>query len=49
MPDRSTAGHVGDPRQATAEKGEALFAAFSAATVSMIERMAGWDGTSWNG
>ena len=26
MPDRSEHGHIGDPREATAEKGEALFA-----------------------
>lgn len=49
MPDRSAEGHVGDPRQATAEKGEALFTAFSNATIAMIERMERWDGTSWNG
>ncbi|RFC44914.1 MAG: creatinine amidohydrolase [Verrucomicrobia bacterium] len=49
MPDRSASGHVGDPRAATAEKGEALFATFSEAAVSMIERMAVWDGTTWNG
>jgi len=49
MPDRSAAGHVGDPRQASAEKGEALFTSFSNATIAMIERMERWDGTSWNG
>lgn len=49
MKDRSEHGHVGDPRNASAEKGEALFQAFTRGTVSMIERMIAWDGKSWNG
>ena len=47
MPDRSNPGHVGDPRTASAEKGEALFQTFTTATVQMIERMIAWDGASW--
>jgi creatinine amidohydrolase len=49
MRDRSEHGHVGDPREASAEKGEALFRTFSRGTVSLIERMIAWDGKSWNG
>lgn len=49
MKDRSEHGHVGDPRSASAEKGEALFQTFTRGTVSMIERMIAWDGKSWNG
>jgi creatinine amidohydrolase len=49
MPDRSEHGHVGDPRDASAEKGEALFQAFSAGLVAMLERMIAWDGKSWEG
>lgn len=49
MPDRSVPGHVGEPRHATAEKGEALFEVFSVGVVEMIRRMIAWDGMSWNG
>jgi creatinine amidohydrolase len=49
MPDRSEPGHVGDPREATAEKGAALFEMFARDTVTMIERMIAWDGVSWEG
>jgi creatinine amidohydrolase len=49
MPDRSEPGHVGDPREATAEKGEFLFEGFTRGAVAMIERMIAWDGRSWNG
>jgi creatinine amidohydrolase len=49
MPDRSEHGHVGDPREATAEKGEALFQAFTRGIVELIERMIAWDGKSWEG
>lgn len=47
--DRSTPGHIGDPRIATAEKGETIFQTFSADVVSLLERMIAWDGKSWNG
>ena len=47
--DRSVPGHLGSPRAATAEKGEALFQVFTDDVVAMIERMIGWDGKGWNG
>jgi creatinine amidohydrolase len=49
MPDRSKHGHIGDPTQASAEKGEALFQAFTDGAVGIINRMIAWDGKSWNG
>ena len=49
MPDRSEHGHVGDPREASAEKGEALLQAFTRGVVAMLERMIAWDGKSWEG
>ena len=49
MPDRSEPGHVGDPRSATAEKGEALFDSFAAALTAFVERVIAWDGNSWEG
>jgi creatinine amidohydrolase len=48
MPDRSEPGHVGTPAAATAEKGEALFAHFAAGVAAYLERVAAWDGTSWD-
>ncbi len=49
MPDRSVPGHIGDPREASAEKGEALFQTFTRGAVAFIERMIAWDGKSWDG
>ena len=49
MPDRSSAGHIGDPRIASAEKGEALFAAFDEGLTQLIDRVFAWDGQSWEG
>lgn len=49
MPDRSVDGHIGDPREATAEKGEALFNVFTHGAVKLVERMVAWDGKSWDG
>src|SRR5262245_33499128 len=46
--DRTTMGHIGDPRAATAEKGEALFRAFTDDVVAWLERVVRWDGKSWN-
>jgi creatinine amidohydrolase len=48
MPDRSAGGHIGDPREASAEKGEALFQAFTADAAYLVERMIAWDGRSWD-
>jgi creatinine amidohydrolase len=47
--ERTVPGHIGQPHLATAEKGEALFSAFSEDVLSLIERMIRWDGTSWEG
>jgi len=48
MPDRSEPGHVGTPSQATAEKGEALFTLFAGAVASYLDRVAAWDGVTWD-
>jgi creatinine amidohydrolase len=47
MPDRSEPGHIGHPSSASAEKGEALFAHFSAGVAEYLQRVADWDG-SWD-
>ncbi len=47
--ERSEVGHIGDPRAATAEKGEALFRIFARDVVAFLERVAAWDGRSWEG
>ena len=47
--DRSAAGHIGDPRHATAEKGETIFSTFANDVVQMPERVLKWDGKSWSG
>lgn len=49
MRERSRHGHVGDPRDATAEKGEALLATFARGVAEFLERVAAWDGQSWDG
>jgi creatinine amidohydrolase len=46
--DRTEVGHIGDPRHATAEKGEVLFRVFSAAVVSLLERVIAWNGKDWD-
>jgi len=43
--DRSTPGHIGAPRQASAEKGEMLFRMFADDVASFLERVIAWDGT----
>jgi creatinine amidohydrolase len=47
--DRSAPGHIGNPRLATAEKGEVLFRVFSDDVVAFVQRVAAWDGKSWEG
>ena len=47
--DRTSPGHIGDPRQASAEKGETIFRVFSEDVVRLLERILAWDGKSWNG
>lgn len=44
--ERSLTGHIGDPRSATAAKGEALFAMFTADAAAYLERVITWDGRS---
>ena len=46
--DRTKPGHIGDPRHATAEKGEALFRVFTADVVTLLERVIAWDGKKWS-
>jgi creatinine amidohydrolase len=45
--DRSAPGHIGDPGQANAEKGEILFQRFSNDVANFLKRVASWDGRSW--
>jgi creatinine amidohydrolase len=47
MPDRSVPGHIGYPRLASPEKGEALFRCFSKAVAALLERAAAWKGERW--
>jgi creatinine amidohydrolase len=47
--DRTGDGHIGDPRGATAEKGEILLRTFSADVIAMLQRVIAWDGKSWDG
>jgi creatinine amidohydrolase len=49
MGDRSVPGHIGDPRYATAAKGETLFQVFSDDVIALLERVIDWDGSSWSG
>jgi creatinine amidohydrolase len=47
--ERTAHGHIGDPRQATASKGQTLFRVFSKDVVAFLERVIAWDGRSWEG
>jgi len=47
--DRTAAGHIGHPNQATSEKGEVLFQTFAGGMVKLLERVADWDGKNWSG
>lgn len=47
--DRTEPGHIGDPRGATAEKGELLFRAFTTDVVALLNRVIAWDSKSWDG
>jgi creatinine amidohydrolase len=47
--DRTEPGHIGDPAQATAEKGETLFRLFTDDVVAFLERVVAWDGKGWSG
>lgn len=46
--ERSSAGHIGWPSMATAEKGEHLLEGFAQGVVRLIESMRDWDGKSWD-
>ena len=46
--DRTQPGHIGHPRIATAEKGEALFQSFAAGVTDFLEQVIEWDGKSWD-
>jgi len=45
--DRTTYGHIGDPRHATADKGEFLFETYTSGLVELLDRMNGWNGRDW--
>jgi creatinine amidohydrolase len=47
--DRSEPGHIGDPRHATAAKGETLFRVFSDDVINLLQRVLDWDGATWDG
>jgi creatinine amidohydrolase len=47
--ERSPSGYIGDPRRATAVKGESLFGIFTQDLVAFLERVIAWDGRSWEG
>jgi len=47
--DRSTPGHIGDPRKASAEKGEIMFQTFTADVTALLDRIIRWDGNTWDG
>ncbi len=45
--DRSEPGHIGDPGQASAEKGETLLQLFAQDVIAFLERVAAWSGKGW--
>jgi creatinine amidohydrolase len=45
--DRTVPGHIGHPQEATADKGEYLFATYAAGVIKLLERIIAWDGKSW--
>jgi creatinine amidohydrolase len=47
--ERTVPGHLGDPRGATAEKGEVLLSLFANDVCALLERVIDWDGRSWCG
>ena len=47
--ERSSPGHIGDPRQASAEKGEILCRLFAGDVAAFLDRVIAWDGRSWDG
>lgn len=47
--DRTVPGHIGYPKAATPDKGEALLNRFTGDVVSLLNRVLAWDGQSWEG
>ena len=47
--ERSESGHIGDPRGATADKGEVLFRLFADDVSNLLDRVLAWDGRSFDG
>ena len=47
--DRSEIGHIGFPKNASAEKGEFLLTHFSNQVDALLQRVLAWDGNSWEG
>lgn len=47
--ERTEAGHLGYPHEASAEKGEALFREFSDGLTGLLKRVIAWDGKGWSG
>jgi len=47
--ERSTPGHIGDPRQTSVVKGEILFRLFAGDVAAFLDRVIAWDGRSWDG
>ena len=45
--DRSAVGHIGNPSAASAAKGQGLLNLFTADVVSLLERVANWNGGRW--
>jgi creatinine amidohydrolase len=45
--DRTVTGHIGRPQDATADKGEYLFATYTAGVIALLEDVIAWDGKSW--
>ncbi len=46
--DRTARGHIGSPCNATADKGEHLFAEFSGGVIRFLDEVLAWDGGAWN-
>ncbi len=45
MREQSEAGHIGDPRQASAVKGEVLLQAYTSEAVALLEQLLAWNNT----
>ncbi|MEX1228669.1 MAG: creatininase family protein [Planctomycetaceae bacterium] len=47
MSERTTPGHIGMPRHATAEKGEYLFTSFATGVEQFLQKVIDWSGRGW--